>query len=62
MGDNMKIHLEEMHLEDHSIHLFDHLNGQNQHVDIHMFISPWYQPPIVQLVPEPTTKLSYKKL
>jgi hypothetical protein len=62
MEDNMKIHLEEVHLEDHSIHLFDHLNVHNQHVDTRMFIPPWYQPPIVQLVPKPTTKLSYKKL
>jgi len=28
----------------------------------HMFIPPWYQPLIVQLVSEPTTKLPYKKL
>ncbi len=27
-----------------------------------MFIPPWYQPPIVQHVLEPTTKLPYKKL
>jgi hypothetical protein len=27
-----------------------------------MFISPWYQPPVVQLVLELTTKLPYKKL
>jgi hypothetical protein len=27
-----------------------------------MFIPPWYQPPIVQLVPKLVTKLSYKKL
>jgi len=27
-----------------------------------MFIPPWYQPLIVQLVSEPTTKLPYKKL
>jgi len=27
-----------------------------------MFIPPWYQPPIVQLVSEPTTKLPYRKL
>jgi hypothetical protein len=27
-----------------------------------MFISPWYQPPIVQLVLDSTTKLPYKKL
>jgi hypothetical protein len=25
-----------------------------------MFIPPWYQQPIVQLVPEPTIKLPYK--
>jgi hypothetical protein len=31
-------------------------------LDLHMFIPPWYQPPVVQLVLEPTTKLSYKKL
>jgi hypothetical protein len=30
--------------------------------DPHMFIPPCYQPPIVQLVLEPTTKLPYKKL
>jgi hypothetical protein len=62
MENNMKIHLEEVHMEDsHSIHLFDHLNGHNQHVDPRMFIPPWYQPHVVQFVPEPTTKLSYKK-
>jgi hypothetical protein len=27
-----------------------------------MFIPPWYQPPIVQLVLKPTIKLPYKKL
>jgi hypothetical protein len=27
-----------------------------------MFIPPWYQPHVVQLVLEPTTKLPYKKL
>ncbi len=27
-----------------------------------MFIPPWYQPLIVQLVPKPSTKLPYKKL
>jgi hypothetical protein len=27
-----------------------------------MFIPPWYQPPFLQLVPKPTTKLPYKKL
>jgi hypothetical protein len=27
-----------------------------------MFISPWYQPPIVQPILKPTTKLPYKKL
>jgi hypothetical protein len=27
-----------------------------------MFITPWYQPLVVQLVPEPTTKLPYMKL
>jgi hypothetical protein len=26
-----------------------------------MFIPPWYQPPIVQPISEPTTKLPYKK-
>jgi len=28
----------------------------------HMFIPPWYQPLVVQLVLEPTTKLPYRKL
>jgi hypothetical protein len=27
-----------------------------------MFISPWYQPHVVQLVSKPTTKLPYRKL
>jgi methionine salvage enolase-phosphatase E1 len=27
-----------------------------------MFIPPWYQPPIVQPISEPTTKLPYKKI
>jgi hypothetical protein len=27
-----------------------------------MFIPPWYQPPIVQLVSKLTTKLPYRKL
>jgi hypothetical protein len=27
-----------------------------------MFIPPWYQPPIMRLVPKPTTKLPYSKL
>jgi hypothetical protein len=27
-----------------------------------MFIPPWYRPLVVQLVPEPTTKLPYRKL
>jgi hypothetical protein len=27
-----------------------------------MFITPWYQPHVVQLVSKPTTKLPYKKL
>jgi hypothetical protein len=27
-----------------------------------MFIPPWYQPPIVQPISKPTTKLPYKKL
>jgi hypothetical protein len=27
-----------------------------------MFIPPWYQPLVVQLVLEPTTKLPYRKL
>ncbi len=27
-----------------------------------MFIPPWYQPPIVQHVPQPVTKLPYMKL
>jgi hypothetical protein len=27
-----------------------------------MFMSPWHQQPIVQLVPEPIIKLPYKKL
>jgi hypothetical protein len=27
-----------------------------------MFIPPWYQPPIVQPIPKPTTKLPYTKL
>jgi hypothetical protein len=31
-------------------------------LDPHMFIPPLYQPPIVQLVPEPTTKRPYMKL
>jgi hypothetical protein len=31
-------------------------------LDPHMFIPPWYQPPIVQLVLEPTTKRPYMKL
>ncbi len=30
--------------------------------DLHMFIPPWYQPPIVQHVSEITTKLPYRKL
>ncbi len=30
--------------------------------DPHMFIPPWYQPPLVQPIPELTTKLPYKKL
>jgi hypothetical protein len=30
--------------------------------DPHMFIPPWYQPLVVQLVPKPTTKLPYRKL
>ncbi len=28
----------------------------------HMFTPPWYQPLVVQLVLEPTTKLPYRKL
>ncbi len=31
-------------------------------LDPHMFIPPWYQPPIVQLVLKPITKPPYKKL
>ncbi len=27
-----------------------------------MFIPPWYQPPVVQPISEPTTKMRYKKL
>jgi len=27
-----------------------------------MFIPPWYQPPIVQPMSKPTTKLPYRKL
>jgi hypothetical protein len=27
-----------------------------------MFIPPWHQPPVVQHVSEPTTKLPYRKL
>ncbi len=30
--------------------------------DLHVFIPPWYQPLVVQLVSEPTTKLPYRKL
>ncbi len=30
--------------------------------DLHMFIQPWYQPLLVQLVSEPATKLRYRKL
>jgi hypothetical protein len=30
--------------------------------DSHMFIPPWYQPLVVQPIPEPTTKLPYRKL
>jgi len=30
--------------------------------DPHMFIPPWHQPPIVQLVSKPITKLLYMKL
>jgi hypothetical protein len=31
-------------------------------LDMCMFIPPWYQPPIVQLVSKTTTKLPYMKL
>ncbi len=31
-------------------------------LDLHMFIPPWYQPPVVQPMSKPTTKLPYKKL
>jgi hypothetical protein len=27
-----------------------------------MFISPWYQPPVVQPISKPTTKLPYRKV
>ncbi len=31
-------------------------------LDLHMFIPPWYQPPVVQLVSKLATELPYKKL
>jgi hypothetical protein len=66
MKDNLKILLEEVYPE-------RHLPGKptfNPPIgsfgwpapDLCMFIPPWYQPLVVQLVSEPTTKLPYKKL
>ncbi len=66
MEDNLETHLEGIHskeirLEDHLlIHLFRSFGWPT--LDPCMFIPPWYQPPIVQLVPKLTTKLPYKKL
>jgi hypothetical protein len=30
--------------------------------NLYMFIAPWYQPPVMQPIEEPTTKLPYRKL
>jgi hypothetical protein len=62
MEDNLEIHLEEVHpkeirRESHlSIHLLDLMDCQR------MFIPPWNQPPIVQPVSKPSTKLPNRKL
>jgi len=66
MEDNLETHLEEIHVEENLPRgpPFNLAIGSFgcPTLDLRMFIPPWYQPPVVQLVSKLATKLPYMKL